>query len=667
MDLRVSMVKVTFALLACHDMVPAVTPTAVELDDARSWLVRQLATDPPFSFTFAGRPSADLLKKWKFQKSTRQLDVARTEHVFCWQDMETSLTVRMAAIEYHRYPTVEWTLYLRNDGQNDTPFIEKVQPLDLNLKGDSRSEFVLYHQTGSPCLPEDYQPHELALRPKSFKRISAAGGRPTNSDLPYFNLRWADHGLIIVVGWPGQWSAEFTRDEKEGLGIRAGQEVTHLVLHPGEEIRAPLIVLQFDRGDRFRAQNIWRRWMIAHNLPRPAGKLVPTHYASCWGNMQPRATEENAIIDGFVREGVKLDYWILDAGWYPGEGTWVNTGTWEPAPERFPGGLREVADRAHAAEMKFVVWFEPERVRPGTRLYKEHPEWMLGVDGQEKLLNLGDPQARQWLVDYIDRFLGEQRIDVYRQDFNIDPLKYWQSADAPDRQGMTEIRYVTGYLAWWDELLKRRPGLWIDSCASGGRRNDLETLRRAVPLLRSDYYGTPEAQQAQTWGISLWMPYYGSGLGANDTYWFRSCIFPASRVGLDTRRKDYDYAFLKRMIAEFRRVEPYLLGDFWPLTPWSLDRAAWIAWQFDQPEIGAGFVQVFRRPESPYETAVFPLRGLEADAVYEVIDFDDENPVTMNGRELADRGLPVTLRAKSTAGIFVYKKIVKPPDSEGYK
>lgn len=26
----------------------------------------------------------------------------------------------------------------------------------------------------------------------------------------------------------------------------------------------------------------------------------------------------------------------------------------------------------------------------------------------------------------------------------------------------------------------------IDSCASGGRRNDLETLRRAVPLLRSD-------------------------------------------------------------------------------------------------------------------------------------------------------------------------------------
>jgi alpha-galactosidase len=31
------------------------------------------------------------------------------------------------------------------------------------------------------------------------------------------------------------------------------------------------------------------------------------------------------------------------------------------------------------------------------------------------------------------------------------------------------------------------PQLRIDSCASGGRRNDLETMRRAVPLWRSDY------------------------------------------------------------------------------------------------------------------------------------------------------------------------------------
>ena len=52
----------------------------------------------------------------------------------------------------------------------------------------------------------------------------------------------------------------------------------------------------------------------------------------------------------------------------------------------------------------------------------------------------------------------------------------------------------------------------IDSCASGGRRNDLETLRRAVPLLRSDYRRSSQrrcAHQCHTYGLSSWIPYYG--------------------------------------------------------------------------------------------------------------------------------------------------------------
>lgn len=37
---------------------------------------------------------------------------------------------------------------------------------------------------------------------------------------------------------------------------------------------------------------------------------------------------------------------------------------------------------------------------------------------------------------------------------------------------------MQGYLAYWDELRRTNPDLFIDSCASGGRRNDLETMRR---------------------------------------------------------------------------------------------------------------------------------------------------------------------------------------------
>ena len=150
------------------------------------------------------------------------------------------------------------------------------------------------------------------------------------------------------------------------------------------------------------------------------------------------------------------------------------------------------------------------------------------------MLNLGNPEARKWVTEHFSRLIKEQGVDLYREDFNIDPLGYWRGNDAPDRQGITENLYIQGNLAYWDELRRRFPDNLIDSCASGGRRNDLETLRRAVPLLRSDFYsasqpGNPAAitgSQGQTYGLSFWVPYYGIGVFCDDVYDVRSHITP---------------------------------------------------------------------------------------------------------------------------------------------
>ena len=94
---------------------------------------------------------------------------------------------------------------------------------------------------------------------------------------------------------------------------------------------------------------------------------------------------------------------------------------------------------------------------------------------------MGIPEARRFLTDFISQQIGEFGIDCYRQDFNFAPLEFWRNADAPDRQGMTEIRWVEGFYAFWDELLQRHPNLIIDVCASGGKHLDLETLSRTFP------------------------------------------------------------------------------------------------------------------------------------------------------------------------------------------
>jgi alpha-galactosidase len=50
--------------------------------------------------------------------------------------------------------------------------------------------------------------------------------------------------------------------------------------------------------------------------------------------------------------------------------------------ERFPNGLEPLADYVRSLGMGFGLWFEPERVTPGTWLYDKHPEWLLGRDGE---------------------------------------------------------------------------------------------------------------------------------------------------------------------------------------------------------------------------------------------------------------------------------------------
>jgi hypothetical protein len=66
-------------------------------------------------------------------------------------------------------------------------------------------------------------------------------------------------------------------------------------------------------------------------------------------------------------------------------------------------------------------------------------------------------------------------------------------------------------------------------------------------------------------------------------------------------------------------------------------------------------VQVFRRAESPYESARFVLRGLEADSQYTLTDLDSGRTQQLAGRELMQEGLLVTIPQRPQAVVMLYK------------
>ena len=668
-----TMMTVSSVAMNCLAAESAVKPEEMKSKD--EWVSLKFAVPSaeniqesfPFSFKYGEQGSGQVLSAWPVKQSARELDKDRTERTLIWTDPKSGLEIRCVAVDYRDFPTIEWTVYFKNTGKEDSPILEKIQALDAGFRRGATGEFALHRNCGDTCIYGDDPVMRNAFQPlnperlyaKKTKRMMAESGLPSNKEAwPYFNITWPGEGLIVVVGWPGQWAAEFTRDETNGLHIVAGQELTHLKLHPGEEIRTPLMVLQFWKGDdRIRSQNIWRRWMLAHNVPRPSSKQLQPQLNGNGGDVMVKENEasQKARIDGYLAKDIKPDYWWMDAGWYPvSTNTWSNlTGTWEVDTNRFPRGLRAISDHSHSKGIKTILWFEPENVHRGI-WSREHPEWILGGTNGG-ILNLGNSETWDWLVNHIDKRLTEEGVDIYRQDFNNSPLGAWRGNDAKDRQGITEIKYVIGYLAFWDELLRRHPDLRIDGCAAGGRRDDLETLRRAVPLWRCDYAFEPVGQQCQTYGLAAWIPFYGTAIGGFTAYQFRSCMTPAPILSYDTRPDAKgDFTLVAKLCAQWREIAGYYLGDYYPLTSFSMEDDAWMAWQFDCPEKGGGIVQVFRRANSPIESARFQLKGLVPGVRYTVRNLDVEGAVEMTGSELMEKGLPVTIFNRPHAVIFRY-------------
>ncbi|OGV69213.1 MAG: hypothetical protein A2269_05270 [Lentisphaerae bacterium RIFOXYA12_FULL_60_10] len=632
---------------------------------------------------YDGKPSAEWLPKWKRTRTVRRGSRGETIRDLVWSDPDTGLECCMELSTFKEFPVAEWVLHFRNRGRLDTPILENIRAVDMHwsVSGDT----ALFRSRGSPCTASDFEYLREPLPMNAAIRMAAGGGRSSNDWLPFFNLQSGAEGMITAIGWTGQWAAEYTHTAGSGLiHLQAGMEHIHLTLHPGEHIRSPRIMLLFWSGDRLASHNQLRRFLLQYHVPRPGGHSLQAPLTiGHWGGMKTDQHLER--IKTYRRARLDYDYYWVDAGWYgpadsysPDEftGDWAkHVGNWTVNPAAHPKGLRPLADAAAGLNMKFLLWFEPERAIAGTPWTREHPDWFLG-DGKplaNMLLNLGNPEALHWLIRYMLDFIERHNIMLYRQDFNFDPLPFWRNQDAPDRQGITEIRHIEGLYRFWDTLLEKRPRLVIDNCASGGRRIDLETISRSIPLWRSDWQcfplNDPIGGQVHGMGLSYWIPLHGTGVwssmpaSAGDTYRVRSNMGPALQFAVSPYehtpiRPDYPWAWHRRMIRDIRRAQPLYRGDYYPLTGCTPAPDHWAAYQMHRADLGKGFVMVFRRRESIYTSATFHPGGITPEATYELQDADTGHSRRILGRSLLE-GLSISIDEPHQSKLLFYQEQIR--------
>lgn len=591
-------------------------------------------------------------------------------------NFKDTLEVTVVLTHYFTHGVTEWTVWFENISDKNSGIIENLKcemhfigekPILKGILGDHRHQY-------SPYLVD------LSVNPDQFWSDS---GRPTHINFPYFNLEYGDGGAILVIGWAGTWHATFEANGDDTT--YAGYSVNGLksYLKPGERIRTALFVYApYTKRDEAYAANFWRSWYIEHNLPRADSKgtrLKP--FSTCClasdtgipnsdGSISENHTSWRPSLEKMIAEDCKVDFRWLDAGWYVapdgtsaqsyvrGHDWWDTVGTWVPDPVKWPGNsLRESTDFARENGMKTLAWFEPERVTDPENLVKSFgykAEWAIDIDGERTISNnIGDPECLKWTTDRICKMLRDNRIEMYREDNNCNAANLWNyldSVEGENRHGITESKIIIGHYKLWDDIIQCTLSFggcgFVDSCAGGGGRNDLESMRRGVPLLRSDSDRTSVALRlSMTSSFNKWIPFCGANskeklselapTGVSDPYVFRASYLPALNVDSQfVYDESQNFDMLRFGLSEWKRVAPYMLEEFYTLTPWHSKNeiTGFTAYTYFSPEREEGVVLAFRQEECADDTLEVVLPYVLPGEKYEVVDEDSGERVISDGR-----------------------------------
>jgi alpha-galactosidase len=216
--------------------------------------------------------------------------------------------------------------------------------------------------------------------------------------------------------------------------------------------------------------------------PRADTRYLPVifnDYMNCLEG-DPTTAKELPLIEAAAAVG--CEYFVIDAGWYAelNEDWWGSVGAWQPSKTRWPGGLQQVLDRIKAKGMVPGLWLEPEviginsplRDKPDAWFFQRHGKRV--IDHTRYLLDMRNPEVRNYLNSVVDRMVGEYKVGYIKMDYNVDGLEGTEyRADSPG-QGLLE--HNRALLSWLDDVLIRYPDLTIENCGSGGGRMEYAML-----------------------------------------------------------------------------------------------------------------------------------------------------------------------------------------------
>lgn len=507
------------------------------------------------------------------------------------------------------------------------------------------------------------------------KVIGSRRGHTGHQHLPWVALdsgAGEESGEVYgcALGWSGSWRICVAQlpDARVQISGGAGYDDSGLLrLEPGESFTTPVFAGLWSDGGFGAASRTWHAYQRSYVIP-DAEQDRPVLFNS-WEATHFDISEERQRELARRAAAMGVELFVVDDGWFGARTSdRAGLGDWTPNPDRFPQGLKPLADDVHALGMQFGIWVEPEMVNPDSELYRAHPDWVQFQPGRTRtefrnqlVLNLARPDVQEYLWEQLDSLLSGAPIDYVKWDFNrCFTDAGWPGEPYPQKLWVEHVEALYGLL---DRLRAEHPGVAFESCSGGGGRIDLGVMARTDQVWTSDntdpldrlaiQHGFSQIHPARI--MAAWVTDSPNAQlnGRVSSLRFRFVSAMAGVLGVGGDLADWSEAELveaREWVDLYKEIRPVVQrGDLYRLRP---------------PEGGLSAVQYVRGDETVVlallqaqhhgePVAPLRLRGLDPSAAYECRVTGEVH----RGAVLLHHGLRTGLRGDFDAAVIRLRRM----------
>jgi len=549
------------------------------------------------------------------------------------------------------YPTntvIEMKAKVDNLGQKPLLLDSHIDPLSLTLKdppGDLKAYSSVQGQFG-------FQSAGGVSSVRDFRDWVVLGNELSGESI----LIGGEPGLG-VLGWKAT-----THPSAKGTIVQAGTVLLKdkkgapapvFELAPGQSVETPLTFLALAKGDTDVVANEAFHYLKKYIFLTPLPDAPLATYC-IW--LTQKNSEVPILRELDLAQRVGFDVFYHDATWnegasiVPGMNDWTEgLGNYQENKLKFPHGLRNLSDEAHARGMKFGLWVDPGNVDAKLVESGQIPkDWLAEIDGKPletihpslsptRQLCLGNPKVVAWIK--------KQLADLIEK-YNLDWIKWDPSATVSYECNRTEHGHGKtdgAYAAYLGRqeimryLMERFPKLSGFECdpsllyarvnpgpqglLPGGYTNEFIT----GPMVSPNVWGSlATAGIGDARGDSLTARWYSAS--ALD-YYLRKHFTHGISFGningmsaqlLSAAPAGYVEAFQRNLLF-FKEYRHLLFEDVYRPKP---QAAGWSSIQYVKQDSTESVVFIFRDKSGAADTTI-PLRGLDSKAKYLVTSLND--------------------------------------------